>query len=152
MKKITGSLFIAAVLFLTSLSCKKECEREATVTKVIPVSLKVNESYSSQIPQTGDADDVMQIIQQAMHFSTSKVSSVANSENSLFEYTPAPGYSGTDEVQISNVEGPHNNGNGGPHPGNCNGGKNHHGETVYIFKITVANPIAYKSVTVKSFH
>ena len=136
MKKITGILFIAVAILFAIQSCKKE-DRDAPVTKTIAVSLKANESYSYQIPKTGDADDVMQITKQAEHSLSSEVSPVANSENTLFEYTPALDYTGNDEVQVTNVE-VHNGNSGHSHHGNCSGGKDHHDETTtYAFKITI---------------
>src|SRR5689334_14520179 len=120
MKKITRLLFISAAILFTAQSCKKE-DRDVTVTKTIAVSLKANESYSYEVPKAGDADDVMQITKQADHSLTSTVSPVANSENSLFEYTPAADFTGSDEVQVSNIETHH--GNSGHSHGNCSGGK-----------------------------
>ncbi len=138
MKKITGSLIIAVALVVATQSCKKE-DRDASTTKEIAVSLKANESYSYQIPQTGDADDVMQITKQADHSLISKISPVANSENTLFEYTPALDFTGSDEVQVTNVEN-HNGNSGHSHNGNCSGGKGHHdGTTTYVFKITITS-------------
>jgi hypothetical protein len=135
MKKITV-LLIASVFTLSSQSCRKEQDQQTSVTKEINVSLKTNESWSYQVPQTGDADDIIQITKQAMHSSESKISPIANSENTLFEYTPALNYTGTDLVQVTNVEGQH-----GHHNGNCGGRK--HSETNYVFKITVTAPVAH---------
>ena len=130
MKKINLLLF-AAVVFLAASSCKKEHQ---TITQTINVNLKLNASYSYTVPQAGDADDVMQITQQAMHSSVSKVTPDADG-NVLFEYVPAKDFSGTDEVRISNVEE-----HGGGHHGNCDGGNHGHGDTnIYIFKINISS-------------
>jgi hypothetical protein len=136
MKKIAGLFFIAAAISFTTQSCKKD-DNGPTVTHTVAVSLRANESYSYQVPKAGDADDVMQITKQAGHSLISKVSPVVNSENTLFEYTPALGFTGSDEVQVTNVEN-HSGQQGAPHHGNCSGGKGHHeGTTTYIFKINV---------------
>lgn len=134
MKKITGILTIAAFALMLTSSCKKD-ESGVTITKVINVELKVNESYSYEVPRAGDADDVMQMQKQASNFLTCKITPQANG-NVVLDYTPALNYTGTDEIMISNQEGSHGNGGHGGH-GNCSGGKHHHDTTVYDFKITI---------------
>jgi hypothetical protein len=133
MKKIAGLFIVLAALTIAQ-SCRKE-DQGPTVSHQINVSLKANESYSFQIPHAGDADDVMQIKKQAIHSSNSQVSPVANSTNTLFEYTPAVDFTGSDEVVVASVEG--TNGHHGHHNGQCNGNKNHEGTTIYDFKITI---------------
>ncbi len=58
----------------------------------------------------------------------SRVSSVANSNSTLFEYTPALNYSGTDEVVVSAVE----KGGKGNQCGHQDGG-----DDQYTFKIMI---------------
>jgi len=132
MKKITILLLLIAPLALTISSCRKEGK---TVTKTINVQLNANESYSNRIPP-GDADDMMQITSQAQHYSVSNVSFDPASGNSMFQYTPALNYTGTDEVDITNAEGDHH-GNGHAGGGNCGGGHHHDDQTIYIYKINI---------------
>jgi hypothetical protein len=132
MKKITFLLFAAAVSLLFTSACRKE-KNGITITKVINVVINANETYSTEIPHSGDADDAMQITVPAAHALVSKLTS-ASGGNSLFEYTPVVNYTGSDEVIVSNQEERH--GNGGH--GNCGGGNHHHDDNViYDFKITI---------------
>ncbi len=139
MKNINALLFSMLVIIATTVSCRKEHEEEA-VTKVIDITIQANEAYTYLMPPSGDADDLMEITQQAKHFALSQITPDAQ-RNTLFEYTPELNYMGTDEVHVNTVEGQHtgdhhNHHNNGSSFGNCTG---HHEdvETNYIFKITV---------------
>lgn len=136
MKKNINFLLVIAFSILVSVSCNKEHE---AVTKVIDVTLKLNETYNYQIQPTGDADDVMQITKQALHASSSTLDFKNNTSPSAFQYTPLKDYTGTDEIQVSTVEVHHGNSNQHPQGGgNCQGGHHHHDEgTTYIFRITI---------------
>jgi hypothetical protein len=129
---------IAAFFFITS--CEKEKDKQATViSKVINVDLNENQSYSYNIAPSGDQDDVMEISLQSNHFITSKITT-DDLRNTLFEYTPALNYSGTDEIHVTTMEGQHHDVNPGQHGGMCQGHNNGHGdetETNYIFKINI---------------
>lgn len=131
MKKISVLLLFATIMFIAA-SCEKE---GATITKTVNVEINSNAAYSYTVPHAGDADDAMQITQQAMHSSVSKITPDASTGDALFEYVPATNFSGTDEVQVSNVE-EHHNGN----HGNC-GGHRHDDTYIYVFKITVKNTL-----------
>ncbi len=130
---------LAALFTFAIFSCKKEKDGK-TITQTINVTLNINKSYSYQITNKGDADDEMQITNQASNYKVSQLTNVAGSDNVLFEYTPAPNFTGSDEVQVSNAENHQCNSNGQMR-GNCGGGGggNHppHDCYIYIFKITV---------------
>jgi len=141
MKKIIPLvLFIASLAFASS--CRKE-NQDVTITQVIPVEIKMNESYSSNVSRAGDADDVMQIVQQAAHSSSCALAEIPGSDQFNFSYTPALNYVGTDVVRISNVEGAHH---GAGHQGNCGGGRHQDNTTVYIYKITIKGSTTRLSV------
>jgi hypothetical protein len=132
MKTITTLTLFALFILFSSGCCKEEMDSGNTTTKTVNVDMAANDTYTSAVPHAGDADDVMQITRQAAHFTSSQVNPSTNG-NVVFEYKPAQNFTGTDEVQISNVEGSHGT---NPH-GNC-GGKHHHDETTTtIFKITI---------------
>ncbi|MCX6290142.1 MAG: hypothetical protein NT126_00065 [Bacteroidetes bacterium] len=136
MKKIIYSTLTLSVLLLFASSCRKE-NNGVIITKVIPVQLNVNQSYSYEVPRAGDDDDDMQITKQATHFLMSQVSA-STGTNVLFEYTPALNFTGTDEVILNNAEGSHGHGGHGNGHGNCGGSKPHHDDTIiYDFQITV---------------
>ncbi|MEP7168113.1 MAG: hypothetical protein ABI855_01960 [Bacteroidota bacterium] len=134
-KNLFISAILAGVFFISS--CRKMEHEDTAISKVINVELKQNESYSYTIPPTGDADDVMEISQQAQHAAISKITGDA-ARNTLFEYTPAENYTGSDEVHVNTVGGDHKGGNGGHHQGNCQGHGNDT-ETNYIFKINISS-------------
>ena len=143
MKKISALSFSAFALFFAVSSCKKE---PVDVTKIINVELKLNEKYSYTIPHAGDADDVMEITQQAMHSFVTKITPDA-AGNALFEYVPSQNFSGTDEVQVASVEEHHDH-HGNGQRGNCNG--RHHGHDdsyTYIFKFNITGTTATASTS-----
>src|ERR1041384_1646387 len=120
MKNTLLLLALFASLFYLS-ACNKEKENKTTiVSKVINVDLDENQSYSYNMPPSGDADDVMIISVQSKHYITSKVTS-DNLRNTLFEYTPALNYSGSDEIHITTMEGAHKDANHDHQHGNCSG-------------------------------
>jgi hypothetical protein len=131
MKKIAAYMLASALIALGS-SCKKE--QDETITKTFQVSLSPGQTYTTQVAQAGDEDDVLKITQQASHASLSEIAAISGSKDMTFTYVPAPQYTGTDEVHISGMEGEHN-GNGGGH-GKCSG---HHDDqtTVYVYKFTI---------------
>ena len=132
MKKITVAIFTSCLIAF-SFSCKKE--QDSTITKTFNVSLAMGETYTIQVAQAGDEDDVLKITKQASHASVSEIAQISGLKDVIFTYTPASQYTGTDQVQISNSEGEHH-GNGGGH-GNCSG--HHHDETtVYVYNITIS--------------
>lgn len=132
------SLFLLVVFAsIVTTSCHKE---NSEVIKTINVTLEPNQTYTYTIPAAGDADDIMVIAKQAIHYLTSTVA-VDASRNATFTYTPAENYEGTDEVDVKNTENhPQNRLTPPPHRGggNCQG-KHHDDEVTYIFKITIQN-------------
>lgn len=130
MKKISTLLLTVFAIVLIS-SCRKEGN---DVTKTINVALNAGDSYSYNISHAGDGDDVMEITAQASHASISEVKSANGNGDVVFQYTPASGYTGSDEVHVANVE----EHNGNPHHAGGSCGGHHQGTTTYIFKITIA--------------
>ena len=137
MKNSLRLLFMVVFALAVFTACHKEHE---AFTKVIDVSLKPNETYTYQIPATGDADDVMQITKQALHAQSCTLDFRSNTSPSAFQYTPVLNYIGTDEVDVSTVET--HNGNLNPQHqggGNCQGHHHHDEGTTYIFRITISS-------------
>ncbi|MEO5571633.1 MAG: hypothetical protein ABIT08_11855 [Bacteroidia bacterium] len=140
------SVFLPALIavFFFIASCKKEQDHhdnETVTSKVIDVTLNQNQSYSYTMQSNGDADNVMEISQQAQHALTCKISA-DGSRNTLFEYTPALDYTGSDEIQVNTIEDKQKDGNHGGNHGNCQGGHENDSETNYIFKITIVSSAA----------
>jgi len=141
MKTITTLMMFAAFVLFNSGCCKEDMDDENTTTKTVNVDMNANDTYTYEVQHSGDADDVMKITKQAIHSSSSLVTPASNG-NVVFQYKPAVDYTGSDEVQISNVE---NSNSSGSH-GNC-GHKHHHDNTVTtVFKINVNPQAASKSI------
>jgi hypothetical protein len=131
------SAVISSVFFITSCE-KKEDHEPVQNSKVINVDLKQNESYSYQILASGDGADAMEISQQAQHALTCKITPDA-AHNTLFEYTPATDYTGSDEIHITTVDGEHHEHHDNDHHhGNCQGKDDEAGSS-YTFKINITS-------------
>jgi hypothetical protein len=131
MKK-TMLLFIVAGSIIAGIaSCKKE-EMPATVNmQTFDVSLKVGESYTFSLPESV-RNIPYEISSEAKHASVSTVC-VDSTGTPIYKYTPEPGYSGSDQVIISNDRERNQNCTAaqGPPPGEtprgaCGGGKEEH--------------------------
>ena len=135
MKRIIHLTLMAVIAAFVLVACHKD---RPEVTKVINVTLTANQTYSYTMAPGGDADDQLQITQQAVNYLSSTLSAPDAKGDATLQYVPAKDYTGTDEIHVSTVED--HQGNGG-HPqgnsshGNCSG--HHHGGTTYIFKIII---------------
>lgn len=92
----------ASALMTGMASCKKEKMPKAAITQTETVNLKANESYTFVLPKNL-RDDPYEITSQAQHYSISEVGVNASGER-IFQYKPAEGYIGSDQVVISNDE------------------------------------------------
>ncbi|MCX6351939.1 MAG: hypothetical protein NTX03_08750 [Bacteroidetes bacterium] len=96
MKKIYSILAVAVLLSGFLSSCEKE--ESEIVVKNINVTLNTNEAYSLDLGKI-EKDEAPSISSEASHFSVSMLDKNA-SGNSIYVYTPALDYAGTDNVQI----------------------------------------------------
>lgn len=152
--KITAS--ISALMLLLSISfqsCRKHTMKEGTTSyQTIEVNLDMNKSYQYSFGTATSSS--RSITKQSQAFLVSEIDNVNGS--ALFNYTPKADFTGTDEVQVTSVEGAvkdHANCNSQAPQGNCQqhhsagNGCQHHDcdkakdKTIYTFKITI------KSVT-----
>lgn len=134
MKKTMLLLAVAGSMIAGMASCKKEKTPEApAITQTYDVSLKVGESYTFTLPKNL-RNDPYEITTQAQHASISELD-VSSSGDRIYKYTPEAGYSGTDQVIVSNDQEREQNcvhpqgpppPPPGTQPGNCNGGKEDH--------------------------
>jgi hypothetical protein len=98
MKKTMLLLAVAGVMAAGMASCKKDEMPASAITQTIDVGLKVGESYTFALPgNTGNYE----ILSPATHASLSAIG-VNNSGEHIYEYTPEAGYSGSDQVIVSN--------------------------------------------------
>ncbi len=113
-------LLAAAVLGIAGLqSCKKEHHPPVPVTTDLNITLKQNEAYTFTLP-ANPTPIPYKITSQAGHYSISEVSKDA-SGNTVYLYTPALNYTGTDKVSVADTK------DGGPDHGNGGGCGHHHG-------------------------
>jgi len=126
----TIAIPILAVVLSFNLSCQKEQDQ---LTKTINVTLAPGESYSTAISREGDND--LAITEQAEHASVSELKEGTSNEEMIFAYTPASGYIGNDQVQItSSEEKKHGH-------GKCPTRNQQDESTVYVYKITVTGEV-----------
>ena len=135
MKKTILLLAVAASMMAGMASCKKEETPAApAITQTYDVSLRTGESYTFTLPgNTGSTP--YEIISQPEHASINTIS-VNTSGEQIYEYTPEAGYSGTDQVIVSNdkehkkdcvhPQGPPPPPPAGAPHGNCSGEKEDH--------------------------
>jgi hypothetical protein len=108
MKKRMLLLAIAGFMMAATPSCKKEeTPSPAATTQTIDVSLKTGESYTFSFP--GNSNAPFEITTEAQHASISQLC-CDSAGNKLYKYTPEAGFSGTDQVILSNDK---------EHPQNC---------------------------------
>jgi hypothetical protein len=124
MKKMFLMLATAGTMMAGLASCTKEDTPAPAITQTENVSLRVGESYTFTLPKNL-RDDPYEITTPAQHASVSELG-VNSSGDRIYSYTPAAGYSGTDQVVVSNDQEreehhPHPQGPppGGPHSGSC---------------------------------
>lgn len=140
MKK-TLLLALASCVIAGMASCKKEDTTAPTPsaqTQTINVSLRAGESYSYTLPSNLPAAQYG-ITTPAQHASFSELSASSSGEQ-LYKYTPASGYTGTDQVIVSNVPGSRPAGAQGPPPcgshGSCSGGSDEHCTVTINFTVS----------------
>ena len=132
MKK-TMLLIVAGAILGGMYSCKKEEDTltSTPITQTIDVRLKAGESYSYSLPQN-KRNDPYSITTPAQHASLSQVTVSATGER-VYNYTPANGFLGSDQVVVSNEDLNNSSssasqcpGHSGPPHGNCSGGSEDH--------------------------
>ncbi len=109
MKKYIYLTAISALALIGFQGCDKEDEeKEKIITKVIDVTLNMNETYNLTMGEALYGDE-LKITKQAGHFSLSKVEELPKAnpkdkealESSKYTYTPSLNYVGNDEVTIT---------------------------------------------------
>ncbi|MES2131101.1 MAG: hypothetical protein V4506_02060 [Bacteroidota bacterium] len=152
--KVTASISALILLLGVSFqSCRKHTMKEGTTSyQTIEVNLDMNKSYQYSFGTATTSS--RSITKQSQAFSMSEIDNVNGS--ALFNYIPRADFTGTDEVQITSVEGSvkdHANCSNQAPQGNCqqHGSAGHccqhhdcdkaKDKTIYTFKITI------KSVT-----
>src|SRR4051812_9302396 len=131
MKKTLLLLAVAGSMIAGMASCKKEETPVPTITQTVDVGLRVGESYTFSLPKNL-RNDPYEITTQAKHATVSQLC-VDSSGARIYKYTPEAGYSGIDQVIVSNEHERSQNCTPpqGPPPagaghGDCNGGKEDH--------------------------
>lgn len=131
MRKTILMLATAGALVAGMASCKKRPMPKEAIKQTIDVSLKENESYTFSLPKNL-RDDPYEVVIQAKHYNISEVGSNTSGER-VYLYTPTAGYTGSDQVVLSNdqerEEGkdhPAGPPKGGPKKGDCNGEEEDH--------------------------
>jgi hypothetical protein len=117
-------IFISAIPALMLFSNCKKHDASTGEVKEIAATVNNNETYTLDL---GASD--FSIAKQASNFSSSALTADQASGNLIYNYTPASGFQGTDEVNISSGQAASCEHHGGHHGcGNHHscGGKEHH--------------------------
>jgi hypothetical protein len=134
MKNSIKLVALAAMVSFGAVSCTKLHHREKNHEDEIKnitleVALKQGETYSLDLAQYGDADDVATITKEALNVAGSKLAASTNPFAGAYSYTADASYA-SDQVVLQVNEGTSSdchNGNSGIAAGGCqNGGGNHH--------------------------
>lgn len=136
MKKIFTSIAVLCCLLILAPSCAKQSPLPATQPEqVINTIVAPGKTYTFTPPSSG----VLSINRQAAHFATSEVGTEGANNMATYQYAPAAGYKGPDEVSLkfsTTVLSPKNG-------GGCNRGSNNDTYTTVtntiVIKITVAD-------------
>ncbi len=114
---------IACVALISMPSCKKE-HNAPPINETVNTNLNVDQTYSYTLPANANPEG-FKISTQSSHASVSTIAKDA-SGNFVYNYTPTSGYTGADNVVISNG-GEEHHGNCGGHHGNGQHKGKHHG-------------------------
>jgi hypothetical protein len=100
-------LFLLPAFLLGSLVVFQSCSKQSLNQTVAPMrsnivnaTIALNGSYQLPIENSGDVS----ISMQASHFLLSQTEVDSKSGNTVYKYTPVAGYTGTDEVVLSNTK------------------------------------------------
>jgi len=151
MKKTILMLASASALMAGMASCKKQeipKEPKEAITQTVDVKMKVDESYSFTLPKNL-RDDPYEITIKAQHALISEVG-INQAGDRIFSYTPTKGYTGSDQVVVSNDQereehmAQKGNHQGPPkgkphHKGKCEGPKDEEDHYILTFNFVVDN-------------
>ncbi len=109
------SLFLSAmagIALIVMPSCKKEMiqDEKQPISESVSANLNKDESYAYSLPAASGPEE-FKIVKQSEHGTISQIEKDA-SGNMVYNYTPATGFTGTDQVVIAN-------GKEGPPQGKC---------------------------------
>jgi hypothetical protein len=145
MKRTIFMLAITALVAAGTSSCKKEKMPKDAIHQTINISLRSDETYNLDLPMN-KRNDEYRFKKQAAHFSTSELGQSSTGLRT-FKYVPASGYTGTDQVILSNdwereehhADKPH----GGGHHGDCD--KEEEDHYIITVNIVVEDPNTVRS-------
>jgi hypothetical protein len=135
MKKLFTFTIVLCSLLLLAASCRKQSPQPATAELVINATVAPGQTYTYTPPSSG----TLSINRQAAHFEMSEVGTENNNSSIVYQYAPAKGYKGPDEVSLKFGTTVSYSGGGG----GCNRGGNQNSyssvTSTIIIKITVAD-------------
>ncbi|MBV9987090.1 MAG: hypothetical protein JO301_05390 [Chitinophagaceae bacterium] len=107
MKRVLLAAFVlAAALFVFS-SCRKEVIQSENIREIIiDTTLSAGTDYQLQLAPLGDDDNIVDIIQQAQHFSVSRIENLTDVFNPVYHYVPGENASGPEQVVLAVSKNP----------------------------------------------
>ena len=137
-------LYFTTIVLLCMMIVFQSCSKQSTNQMIAPASPNVinakiapNQTYLFNVNSSGDVS----IEKQASHYKISKIAPDAKSGQMVYEYLPAQGYSGADEVVLSRKITIYTSGGGG----RCNSNYNDNSVTTSYstsyttIRLTIAN-------------
>ena len=98
MKKIFTYSTVLCCLLLLAQSCTKQLpDAREQAEQVINATVAAGQTYTFTPPSSG----LLSVSRQAAHFGVSEVGIGKDNSTSIYQYTAAAGYKGTDEVSLN---------------------------------------------------
>lgn len=107
MKKYLLHFFYAFCLFVLMQSCTKEIHQSENIKEItIDTTLRAGTDFNLSLAPYGDDDNVADIIQQANHYSLSRLEDLSDVFNPVYHYVSDVKSSGPDRVVIAISKNP----------------------------------------------
>jgi hypothetical protein len=137
---------LLASLLLTGIGTFQSCTKERTdkhrgdqvIEQTLNVSLRANEAYQYELGSFTSVEAAQAAVsRQPSHYLVSSIERDHATGKVNYNYTPAAGYTGADELQLRIVQA---GGNTGGYGGMCgNGGGGYNTQRIITIKINVSN-------------
>jgi hypothetical protein len=107
MKRLLLTAVILAAVFTGLQSCRKDVVQSENIREItIDTTLSAGTGYELQLAPLGDDDDVVDIIQQAQHFSVSRIENLTDVFNPVYHYETGDNIPGTEQVVLAISKNP----------------------------------------------
>ncbi len=107
MKKNLLPFFYAICLFALMQSCTKEVHQGENIKEItIDTTIRAGADFNLSLAPYGDDDNIADIIQQAHHYSVSRLEDLSDTFNPIYHYVADVKSSGPDQVVLAISKNP----------------------------------------------